>query len=168
MCSHNLLHINNSHIQSEISSFNIVILCACIWNTQFTWFSNSEYCNFNLIVHKFNFLSKILWCRHSETFFNSGPYESDKIIYEHDLWHTVVTHFCCCLVAILHLTLLQTHELSGFSVHGISQTRILEWVAITFCRGSFQPRDSTHLCCIGRQILYHPVTREVLVTHYIV
>ena len=29
MCSHNPLHINNSHIQSEISSFNIVILCAC-------------------------------------------------------------------------------------------------------------------------------------------
>ena len=27
------------------------------------------------------------------------------------------------------------------SVHGISQTRILEWVAITFSRGSIQPRS---------------------------
>jgi len=27
------------------------------------------------------------------------------------------------------------------SVHGISQARILEWVAISFFRGSFQHRD---------------------------
>ena len=29
------------------------------------------------------------------------------------------------------------------SVHGILQTRILEWVAISFSRGSSQPRDRT-------------------------
>ena len=29
----------------------------------------------------------------------------------------------------------------GFSVHGISQARILEWVAISFFRGSSQPGD---------------------------
>ena len=29
----------------------------------------------------------------------------------------------------------------GYSVHGISQTRILEWVAISFSRGSSQPGD---------------------------
>ena len=31
----------------------------------------------------------------------------------------------------------------GFSVHGISQARILEWVAISFSRGSSQPRART-------------------------
>ena len=31
----------------------------------------------------------------------------------------------------------------GSSVHGISQGRILEWVAISFPRGSFWPRDQT-------------------------
>ena len=31
----------------------------------------------------------------------------------------------------------------GSSVHGISQARILEWVAISFSRGSSQPRDQT-------------------------
>ena len=36
----------------------------------------------------------------------------------------------------------------GFSVYGIFQTRILEWVAISFCRGSFQPRYQTHISCI--------------------
>ena len=29
----------------------------------------------------------------------------------------------------------------GSSVHGISQARILEWVAISFSRGSSQPRS---------------------------
>ena len=32
-------------------------------------------------------------------------------------------------------------SLLGSSVHGISQARILKWVAIPFSRGSSQPRD---------------------------
>ena len=31
----------------------------------------------------------------------------------------------------------------GSSVHGIFQARVLEWVAISYSRGSFQPRDRT-------------------------
>ena len=46
-------------------------------------------------------------------------------------------------------------NLSGSSVHGILQARVLEWVAIPFSRGSSQPRDHTQVSCIGRQILYH-------------
>ena len=37
---------------------------------------------------------------------------------------------------------------SGFSVHGILQARILEWVAISFSRGSSRPRDRTQISCI--------------------
>ena len=33
----------------------------------------------------------------------------------------------------------------GSSVHGILQARILEWVAISFSRGSSQPRDQTQV-----------------------
>ena len=36
------------------------------------------------------------------------------------------------------------------SVHGISQTRILEWIDICFSRQSSQPRAQTHVFCIGR------------------
>ena len=36
-------------------------------------------------------------------------------------------------------------SLPGSSVHGISQARILEWVAISFSRGSYQPRDRTRV-----------------------
>ena len=35
----------------------------------------------------------------------------------------------------------------GSSVHGISQARMLEWVAISFSGGSSQPRDQTHVSC---------------------
>ena len=45
------------------------------------------------------------------------------------------------------------------SVHVISQARILEWVAISFSRGSFPLRNWTPASCIGRKILYHWATR---------
>ena len=48
----------------------------------------------------------------------------------------------------------------GSSVHGIFQARILECVAISFSRGSSQPRDQTCVSQIGRPILYHWATRE--------
>ena len=37
----------------------------------------------------------------------------------------------------------------GSSVLGILQARILEWVAISFSRGSSQPRDRTWVSCIA-------------------
>ena len=49
-------------------------------------------------------------------------------------------------------------SLTGFSVHGIFQARILEGVAISYSRGSSRPRDWTHVSCIScivRWILCH-------------
>ena len=42
-------------------------------------------------------------------------------------------------------------SLPGFSVHGISQARILEWVAICFSWGSSQTRDQTWISHIARR-----------------
>ena len=51
----------------------------------------------------------------------------------------------------LTLLTLWTVAQQGFFVHGISQARIMEWVAISFSRGS-----SLHcISCIGMWILYH-------------
>ena len=75
-------------------------------------------------------------------------------------WTPLQVHWIdegCCLVAKSFLTLLQPHglcSLPGSSVHRISQARILEWVAISSSKGSFQPKDWSHIFCIGRQILY--------------
>ena len=55
------------------------------------------------------------------------------------------------LVAQLCLTLCDSIDYSppGFSAHGILQARILEWVAISFSRGSSQSRDQTQAFCIA-------------------
>ena len=50
---------------------------------------------------------------------------------------------------------------TGSSVHGISQERILEWIAISFSRGSSWPRGWMHVSCLGRQILYLWATSSV-------
>ena len=39
-------------------------------------------------------------------------------------------------------------SLPGFSVYAIFQARVLEWVAISFSRGSSRPRDQTQVSCI--------------------
>ena len=55
-----------------------------------------------------------------------------------------VSPMCVCII-------------TSTSVHGIFQTRILEWVAISFSSGSSQPRDWTYISCVfftGRWVLY--------------
>ena len=56
-----------------------------------------------------------------------------------------------CLVAQLCPTLCDPMDCSppGSSVHGILQARILEWVAISFSRGSSSPRDQTQVSCVS-------------------
>ena len=52
-------------------------------------------------------------------------------------------------------------SLPGFSVHGIFQARILEWVAISFSKEESRPRDRTHVSCIScidRWILHYRTT----------
>ena len=44
-------------------------------------------------------------------------------------------------------------SLPGSSIHWIFKAQILKWVAISSCRGTSQPRNQTHVSCIGRQIL---------------
>ena len=49
----------------------------------------------------------------------------------------------------------------GSSVHGILPARMLEWVAISFSRGSAQPRDRTQVSCIGWQVLFPWAIKEI-------
>ena len=49
----------------------------------------------------------------------------------------------------------------GFSVHGILQATVLEWVAISFSRGSSQPRDRTQVSHIAGRRFNLWATREV-------
>ena len=51
-------------------------------------------------------------------------------------------------------------SLPGSSVHGILQARILEWVTISFSRGSSRPRDQSWISHIGGRCFNLWATRE--------
>ena len=73
----------------------------------------------------------------------------------------MVTH-TCTEVAQSCLTLCDPMDCSppGSSVHGIFQAWILEWVAVSFSRGSSWPRDRTWVFCIVGRCFTVWATRE--------
>ena len=56
-------------------------------------------------------------------------------------------------------------SLPGSSVHGVFQAIVLEWIAITFSRGSSQPKAQTQVSSIVDRCFTVWATREVLITH---
>ena len=63
------------------------------------------------------------------------------VIFKED-WLTSTSIAGLCLVIQLCLTLWDSMD---YTVHGILQARILEWVSFLFSRGSSQPRDWTQV-----------------------
>ena len=75
--------------------------------------------------------------------------------------------FSCEFVTCVHAKWLQfcltlcnfmNYSPPGSSIHGIFQSRIVEWVAMPSSRRSSQCRDGTcipYISCIGSQVLYH-------------
>ena len=78
-----------------------------------------------------------------------------------------IQHVC----AQLYLTVCDPMDCSpADSARGILQARILEWVAISFSRGSFQPKGQTCISCvsyIGRWTFYHCTPWEALICLYL-
>ena len=73
------------------------------------------------------------------------------------------------LVAKLFLTLFNLINCSspGFSVDGILLARILEWVAISYSRGSSLPRDRTWDSCIAGKFFTSEPPGKPLTEHNI-
>ena len=71
---------------------------------------------------------------------------------------------CVCVSHAIMSNSLPPHGLylPGSSVHGILQARILEWVAITFSRGSSRPRDWTQVSHIAGRLFTIWTNREAL------
>ena len=83
---------------------------------------------------------------------------------QHGTWYLTGAEYTC-----LHAKSLQScmtlcnpvdYSLPGSSAHGILQARILEWVAISFSRGSSQPRDRTQVSCIAGRCFILWATRK--------
>ena len=89
------------------------------------------------------------------------------MLYHRSLLFIYFIYCCCfsCSVTSDSFVTLCTVAPPGFSVHGISQARILGWVAISLSRESSRPRDRTRGSCIGRWIFTtEPPGKPILCT----
>ena len=87
----------------------------------------------------------IVKCKHQK---NAYRYISGKCKQKQRYVVCVLTQLCPAVCDPVN------YSPPGFSVHGILQARILEWVAISSSWESSQPRDRTCVSCIGKWILY--------------
>ena len=88
------------------------------------------------------------------------------IIVNSSVYVTLSLYVCVCVCELSLSVMSNSFEpmdcgLPGSSVHGIFQSRILEWVVIFFSRGSSRPRDWTHVflvsCISGRFFTAEPL-----------
>ena len=89
-----------------------------------------------------------------------GPRKKHAILFYFIVLYVLVAQSC--------LTLCDPMDCSppGSPVHGIFQVRILEWVAISFSRGSFRPRYWTQVSCIAGKCFTIWATREALLCYW--
>ena len=85
------------------------------------------------------------------------------------LWEFSVYHLCWFFTSYRHCWRFKVKvtqscptlcNSSDYTVHGILQTRILEWVAIPFFSGSSQPSDWTHVPCTAGRCFTSWATRK--------
>ena len=103
---------------------------ACLFYTKYTNLARSlpSYPLFHQLLLVGDSTSLVLWGRLSLPSGSAGTWGAYKV-------KMLVTQSCLTLCNLMNCSP------PGSSVHGILQARILEWVAISFSRGSSQPRD---------------------------
>ena len=112
-------------------------------------------------THTFHQLSQ-------ESFIYKIMYNLKYLLRNLKTWEITFNKKYCCLVAKWCPTLCNPmgYSLTGCSIHGIFQARILDWVAISFYRGLPDPgiKPESMSSPVGRQILYHWATRYLLIS----
>ena len=71
----------------------------------------------------------------------------------------IVNNICKCVCMLSHSVMSDSatpidSSPPGSSAHGIFHATIVEWVSISYSRGSSQTRDQICISCIGSQIFY--------------
>ena len=130
--------------------------CLDVWLTLF------------LGVSEISLLESVNW----EKWIDLCNLDGHHLIYWGPEWHRKVEKggFSFCLttwVAVAQASLTDCNpkdcsppDAGGPSVHGILQARVLEWVAIPFSRGSFQPRGWTWFSHFADRFFSLWATRE--------
>ena len=83
----------------------------------------------------------------------------ERFLYLRHIFTFSLVHFLKVKVAQSCPTLCNPMD---YTVHGILQARILEWVAFPFSRGSSQPSDWTQVSCIAGEFFTSWATKEDL------
>jgi len=65
------------------------------------------------------------------------------LTFEQSLYNSCLCAMCMCVYSCLTIYNPMDCNLSGSSVYGVFQARILKWFAISLSRGSSWPRDGT-------------------------
>ena len=97
----------------------------------------------------------IINCHNFKWFYRGGRLFKELQL---SLCVSLLCQYMCVYLVMSNSETLMDYSPPGFSVHGIFQTRTLEWVSIASSRASSWPRDPTHVSCVswtGRQILCH-------------
>ena len=113
-----------------------------------------------MATHSSVFAWKVPWNREAWCASPWGRKESDMT--EQLSVHPSFFQCLCVLVVSNSLRPHGLYRLPGFSVHGIIQARMPEWVAISPSRGSSWPRDWTQVFCIAGGCSTDWTTREAL------
>ena len=151
-----ILQKNTAHILLCIPFHHLVILLVCLFQ-----FGSISYRCLHTSIEK-----EISIC------FFMGAYYSTVQVWPLLIQACLFSAFCCytqwctsMAIVVYSLSYIQLFcdpmncSSPGSSIYGISQARILEWVAISLSRASSQPRGQTRISCIGRWILYPWATR---------
>ena len=118
--------------------------------------------NLDNVLRSRDIISMTKTCITNAMVFPIVLYEYERwTIKKAESWRTDAFELCVSVVPLC-LTLWDPRGSSspGFSVHGVFQARIQEWVAIPFSKWYSQPRDWTCVFCLGSWILYHCTTCE--------
>ena len=116
-----------------------------------------------------NKLIKNINCLQKMKYFSQGLVRKTSE-FKPDSSREVTECVCVCVCVCTHALVVQScqtlwdpmdYNPLGSSVHGISQARILEWIAIPFSRGSSQPRDWTWVSYIAGGFFIVWGTREI-------
>ena len=140
--------------ESEVQKFVSVCVCMCVckslWEGCSTLLLISRQVGLVSLSPEDIFGSERAWCF----------WEKIQCFVQIDCQNTIFLPLSNSCLWVSTLCYPVEYSPPGCSVHGIFQARIVEWVAISFSRGSSQPRDWTQLSRIAGRCFNLWATRE--------
>ena len=137
--------------------------CSCLENPM----DRGAWCSYSLWGHKESDMTEWLQSllENRDIIFSAKVHISQSYDFSnHHVWKREIDNKEGCEVTVAQscLTLCESMDYSplGFSVHGILQARILEWVAVPFSSGSSKPRDQTQVSCTAGGLFTIWATRK--------